>query len=36
MSITNTFENKPDLKISVKQVFGIDSDIEVEAFSKKK
>ena len=35
MSITNTFENKPDLKISVKQVFGIDSDIEVEAFSEK-
>ena len=35
MSITNTFEKKPDLKISVKQVFGIDSDIEVEAFSKK-
>ena len=26
---------KPDIKISVKQTFGIDSDMELEAFSKK-
>ena len=35
MSIT-TFENKPDTKISVKEVFGFDSDMIVEGFSKKK
>ena len=34
MSIT-TFENKPDTKISVKEVFGFDSDMIVEGFSKK-
>ena len=28
-------EIKPDIKLSVKQTFGIDSDMEVEAFSKK-
>ena len=26
---------KPDIKISVKQTFGIESDMEVDAFSKK-
>ena len=29
------FIQKPDIKLSVKQTFGIDSEIEVEAFSKK-
>ena len=28
-------EAKPDIKISIKQTFGIDTDLEVEAFSKK-
>tara|TARA_B100000003_G_C10934508_1_gene372635 strand:+ start:1703 stop:2680 length:978 start_codon:yes stop_codon:yes gene_type:complete len=28
-------DNQPDIKISVRQTFGIDSDMEVEAFSKK-
>ena len=28
--------NKPDIKISVNQTFGFDSDMEVNAFSKKK
>ena len=27
--------NKPDIKISVKQIFGIDTDMEIVAFSKK-
>jgi cobaltochelatase CobS len=35
MSITNEFENQPDIKVSVKKIFNIDSDIEVEAFSKR-
>ena len=26
----------PNIKLSVKQTFGIDSDLEVEAFEKKK
>ena len=26
---------KPDIKISIKQTFGIDSELEVDAFSKK-
>ena len=26
---------KPDIKISVKQTFGLDTEMEVEAFSKK-
>ena len=30
-----TFEQHPDLKISVKQTFNIDSDMEVNGFSKK-
>jgi cobaltochelatase CobS len=29
------FDIKPDIKISIKQTFGIDSEMEVEAFSKK-
>ena len=28
--------NKPDIKISVKQTFGIDTKMEIDAFSKKK
>ena len=35
MSITKEFENQPDIKVSVKKIFNIDSDIEVEAFSKR-
>ena len=31
----NTFESAPDLKISVKQIFNIDTDMTVEGFSKK-
>ena len=31
----NTLNIKPDIKLSVKQTFGIDSDLEIEAFSKK-
>ena len=31
----NNLNIKPDIKLSVKQTFGIESDIEVEAFSKK-
>ena len=27
--------NKPDIKISVKQTFGIDTNMEISAFSKK-
>ena len=27
-------DSKPDIKISVKQTFGIDSDMEINAFSK--
>ena len=30
-----TSSTKPDIKISVKQTFGIDSDMEIDAFSKK-
>ena len=29
------FDIKPDIKVSIKQTFGIDSEMEVEAFSKK-
>ena len=32
---TNFEINKPDIKISVKQTFGLDTDMEVDAFSKK-
>ena len=34
MSATQ-FLSKPDIKISVKQSFGLDSEMEVEGFSKK-
>ena len=34
--MSTNFENmKPDIKISVRQTFGLDTDMEVEAFSKK-
>ena len=33
--MTTNLEIKPDIKLSVKQTFGIESEIEVEAFSKK-
>ena len=33
--MTTNLDIKPDIKISVNQTFGIDSDMEVEAFSKK-
>ena len=29
------FVQKPDMKISVKQLFGFDSEMQVDAFSKK-
>ena len=31
----NNLDIKPDIKLSVKQTFGIESDLEIEAFSKK-
>jgi len=33
--LTSNLNIQPDIKISVKQTFGIDSDIQIEAFSKK-
>jgi len=33
--LENNLNIKPDIKLSVKQTFGIDSDLEIEAFSKK-
>ena len=33
--MTTNLEIKPDIKLSVKQTFGIESEMEVEAFSKK-
>ena len=33
---TNFEIQKPDIKISVRQTFGLESDMEVNAFSKKK
>jgi len=33
--LENNLDIKPDIKISVNQTFGIDSDMEIEAFSKK-
>ena len=33
--MTPNLDTKPDIKISVKQTFGIDTDIEIDAFSKK-
>ncbi|MEJ6772594.1 MAG: AAA family ATPase, partial [Pelagibacteraceae bacterium] len=35
MSTTPTFQNEPDIKVSVKKVFNIDSEMTVDAFSKK-
>ena len=32
---TEQFIAKPDMKISVKQTFGFDSEMQVDAFSKK-
>ncbi len=33
--MTTNIEQSPDIKLSIKQTFGIDSDMEVDAFSKK-
>ena len=33
--MTPELNSKPDIKISIKQTFGIDSDMEIDAFSKK-
>ena len=33
--MTNDLNIVPNIKLSVKQTFGIDSDLEVEAFEKK-
>ena len=33
--MTANLNIEPDIKISVKQTFGFDSDMEIEAFSKK-
>ena len=33
--MTPNLDIKPDIKLSLKQTFGIDSDMEVDAFSKK-
>ena len=33
--MTPSINLQPDIKISVKQTFGIDSDMEINAFSKK-
>ncbi len=33
--MTPNIDNQPDIKVSIKQTFGIDSEMEVEAFSKK-
>ena len=33
--ITTQFLQKPDIKLSVKQTFGFDSEMKVNAFSKK-
>ena len=32
---TEQFISKPDIKISVKQTFGFDSEMQINAFSKK-
>ena len=31
----NLYELTPDIKVSVKQTFGIDTEMQVDAFSKK-
>jgi len=33
---TNQLLQKPDIKLSVKQTFGFDSEMKIDAFSKKK
>ena len=33
--MTPDINNQPDIKLSIKQTFGIDSNMEVDAFSKK-
>ena len=33
--MTNNLDIQPDIKLSVKQTFGFDSEMEVEAFSDK-
>ena len=33
--MTTNLNSQPDIKISVKQTFGIDSNMEIDAFSKK-
>ena len=33
--MTPNINNQPDIKLSIKQTFGIDSDLEIEAFSQK-
>ena len=33
--LTPNLNTQPDIKVSIKQTFGIDSDMEVDAFSKK-
>ena len=33
--MTNLSEHTPDIKISVNQIFGIDTEMKVDAFSKK-
>ena len=33
--MTPDLNTQPDIKVSLKQTFGIDSDMEVDAFSKK-
>ena len=34
--MTNLKEITPDIKVSVNQIFGIDTNMKVDAFSKKK
>jgi len=33
--LTPNLNTEPDIKVSLKQTFGIDSEMEVDAFSKK-
>ena len=33
--MTSNINHQPDIKLSIKQTFGIDSNMEVNAFSKK-
>ena len=33
--MTPNLNTEPDIKVSIKQTFGIDSEMEVDAFSKK-